>query len=109
MQGRKKLKVDWDLNPAHAGFNSDRYKQELFASVHKPGKVVRNRGDFDGAFAGAARKLEADYYVPMLAHASMEPPVAVAEWQDGQSGSLVPDAEPAGGSGSGSGGSRHDA
>jgi isoquinoline 1-oxidoreductase beta subunit len=82
-EGRKKLKVDWDLNPDHASFNSDGYKQELFASVHKPGKVVRNRGDFDTAFAGAASTLEADYYVPMLAHASMEPPVAVAEWQDG--------------------------
>jgi isoquinoline 1-oxidoreductase beta subunit len=79
MEGRKKLKVDWDLNPDHASFSSDGYKQELFASVHQPGKVVRNRGDFDSAFAGAARKLEADYYVPMLAHASMEPPVAVAE------------------------------
>jgi isoquinoline 1-oxidoreductase beta subunit len=67
MQGRKKLKVDWDLNSDHTSFNSDRYKQELFASVHSPGKVVRNRGDFDTAFAGAPRKLEADYYVPMLA------------------------------------------
>ena len=94
MQGRKKLKVDWDLNPDHASFNSDRYKQELFASVHKPGKVVRNRGDFDSAFAGAARKLEADYYVPMLAHASMEPPVAVAEWQDGKVEAWCPTQNP---------------
>ena len=95
MQGRKKLKVDWDLNPAHStSFNSDRYKQELFASVHKAGKVVRNRGDFDGAFAGAARKLEADYYVPMLAHASMEPPVAVAEWQAGKVEAWCPTQNP---------------
>jgi isoquinoline 1-oxidoreductase subunit beta len=82
MQGRKKLKVEWDLNPAHAAFNSAAYKQELLSGTHKPGKVVRNRGDFDAAFAGAARKLEADYYVPMLAHAPMEPPVAVAEWRN---------------------------
>ena len=94
MEGRKKLKVDWDLNPDHAGFNSDGYKQELLASVHKPGKVVRNRGDFDNAFAGAARKLEADYYVPMLAHASMEPPVAVAEWQDGKVEAWCPTQDP---------------
>jgi isoquinoline 1-oxidoreductase beta subunit len=94
MQGRKKLKVDWDLNPDHANFNSNGYKQELFASVHKPGKVVRNRGDFDGAFAGAATKVEADYYVPMLAHASMEPPVAVAEWQNGKVEAWCPTQDP---------------
>jgi isoquinoline 1-oxidoreductase beta subunit len=74
LQGRKKLKVDWDANPAHSSFNSADYKKELFASVHKPGKAVRNRGNFDTAFNGAAKKLEVDYYVPMLAHASMEPP-----------------------------------
>ena len=106
MQGRKKLKVDWDLNSDHTSFNSDRYKQELFASVHSPGKVVRNRGDFDTAFAGAPRKLEADYYVPMLAHACMEPPVAVAEFAGRQSGSLVSHAEPSGRSGCGRGRSR---
>jgi isoquinoline 1-oxidoreductase subunit beta len=94
MQGREKLKVDWDLNPAHAGYNSVGYKEELFASVHKPGKAVRNRGDFDSAFAGAAKKLEADYYVPMLAHASMEPPVAVAEWKDGKVEAWCPTQDP---------------
>jgi isoquinoline 1-oxidoreductase beta subunit len=94
IEGRKKLKVEWDVNPDHAGFQSDAYKQELLASVHKPGQVVRNRGDFDAAFAGAARKLEADYYVPMLAHASMEPPVALAEWQDGKVEAWCPTQDP---------------
>jgi isoquinoline 1-oxidoreductase beta subunit len=94
MQGRKKLKVEWDLNSAHAGFNSDAYKQQLFGSVHKPGTVVRNRGDFDPAYAAAARKFEADYYVPMLAHASMEPPVAVAEFRDGKVEAWCPTQNP---------------
>lgn len=94
MQGRKKLKIDWDANPDHASFNSNAYRQELFASVSKPGKVVRNRGNFDTAFAGAARKLEADYYVPMLAHAPMEPPVAVAEWQNGKVTAWAPTQNP---------------
>src|SRR5207244_2298836 len=94
MEGRKKLKVEWDENPNHSGFASDLYKQELFASVHKAGKVVRNRGDFDKAFAGAHKKHEADYYVPMLAHASMEPPVAVAEWQDGKVEAWCPTQNP---------------
>ena len=56
--------------------------------------MVRNRGDFDTAFAGAAKKLEADYYVPMLAHASMEPPVAVAEFQNGKVEAWCPTQNP---------------
>ncbi len=94
IEGRKKLKADWDLNPEHASFNSAAYKQELFNSVHKAGKVVRNRGNFDTAFASAAKKLEADYYVPMLSHAPMEPPVAVAEWKDGKLETWCPTQNP---------------
>src|SRR5215471_18563579 len=94
MQGRKKLKVEWDVNPAHAGYDSPAYKQELFGSVHKAGKVVRNRGNFDMAFAGASKKLEADYYAPMLAHASMEPPAAVAEFRDGKVEAWAPVQDP---------------
>ncbi len=94
MQGRKKLKIDWDLNPAHSNFSSENYKQQLFGSVHKPGKVVRNRGNFDAAFAGAAKTHEADYYVPMLAHVSMEPPVAVAEFRDGKVETWCPTQNP---------------
>jgi isoquinoline 1-oxidoreductase beta subunit len=94
MQGRKKLKVDWDLNPKHSNFESDAYKKELFASVHQSGKVVRNRGNFDQAFNSAPKKHEADYYVPMLAHAPMEPPVAVAEWRDGKVEAWCPTQNP---------------
>ena len=94
LEGRKKLKVDWDANPAHSSFNSAAYKQELFASVHKAGKAVRNRGNFDIAFNKAAKKLEADYYVPMLAHAPMEPPVAVAEFKSGKVEAWCPTQDP---------------
>ena len=94
LQGRKKLKVEWDANPAHSSFNSADYKKELFASVHKPGKAVRNRGNFDTAFNRAAKKLEVDYYVPMLAHASMEPPVAVADFQNGKVETWSPTQDP---------------
>ena len=109
MQGRKKLKVDWDLNPDHASFNSDRYKQELFASVHTPGKVVRNRGDFDSAFAGAARKLEADYYVPDAGARLHGAAGRGGRIAGRQSGGLVSDAESAGRSGCGRGRSRNHA
>jgi isoquinoline 1-oxidoreductase beta subunit len=83
MQGRKKLKVEWDLNE-NAAYDSDSYKKQLQETARKPGKVVRTVGDVDAAFAGAANTHEAEYYVPLLAHASMETPAAVAEYKDGK-------------------------
>ncbi len=46
--------------------------------------MVRNVGDVDAAFARASKIHEAEYYVPLLAHAPMEPPAAVAEYKDGK-------------------------
>jgi isoquinoline 1-oxidoreductase beta subunit len=83
MQGRKKLKVDWDLG-ANAGFDSFAFKKTLQDSARKPGKVARNIGNVDAEFAKGGKIYEAEYYVPMLAHAPMEPPAAVAEFKDGK-------------------------
>ena len=82
-QGRKKLKVAWDPG-ANAAFTSSEYKKQLQATARQPGKVVRNVGDVDKGFAGAAKTLEAEYYVPLLAHAAMEPEVAVADFRNGK-------------------------
>jgi isoquinoline 1-oxidoreductase subunit beta len=82
-QGRKKLKIEWDNGP-NASYNSDEYKKELYATARKPGKIVRNVGDADAAFANAKNVFEAEYYVPLLAHAPMEPMVAAAEFKDGK-------------------------
>jgi isoquinoline 1-oxidoreductase beta subunit len=82
-QGRKKLKIDWDLGP-HATYDSVAYKKELQETARKPGRVERQVGDVDAAFAKATKTIEAEYYVPHLAHAPMEPPVAVADFKDGK-------------------------
>jgi isoquinoline 1-oxidoreductase beta subunit len=83
MQGRKKLKVEWDSGK-NATFDSAAFKKYLQETARKPQKVVRNVGNVDSAFASAAKTIEAEYYVPMLSHAPMEPPVAVAEFKDGK-------------------------
>ena len=82
-QGRKKLQVAWEESP-HASYNSDAYKKELQETARKPGKVVRNLGDVDAAFGRGGKIIEAEYYAPMLAHAPMEPPAALAEYRDGK-------------------------
>jgi isoquinoline 1-oxidoreductase subunit beta len=84
MQGRKKLKVEWDLGE-HVSFDSPAFRKELLASAQKPGKVARNVGDVDAEFAKSGAKIiEASYYTPHLAHAAMEPPAALAVFKDGK-------------------------
>jgi len=93
MQGRKKLKVEWSKSE-HDGHDSVAYRKVLEQSVAKAGKVERNEGDVDKAFAGAKKVHEAAYYVPQLAHASMEPPAAVADFKDGKVTAWAPTQNP---------------
>jgi isoquinoline 1-oxidoreductase beta subunit len=83
MQGRRALKITWDDGP-NGGYDSVAFKATLEESARKPGKVVRNDGDFAAAAAGAARRLEAEYYLPHLAHATMEAPAATARITNGK-------------------------
>jgi len=84
MQGRRKLKVEWQNSP-NAAFESDGFKKQLQDKARAPQKVVRNLGNVDAEFAKSGAKIhEAEYYVPMLSHAPMEPPAAVAEFKDGK-------------------------
>jgi isoquinoline 1-oxidoreductase beta subunit len=77
MQGRKQLKIDWDNGP-NSNYDSDEFKKQLQETARKPGKVWRNNGDVEAEFAKGGKIIEADYYLPHLAHASMEPPMALA-------------------------------
>ncbi len=53
-------------------------------TARQPGTVFRSEGNFAAALAGADKKVEADYYIPHLAHATMEPPSATARIVDGK-------------------------
>jgi len=92
-QGRKRLRVDWDHGP-NAAYNSDQFKRELQQTARQPGKVMRNEGDVEAEFAKRGKTLDAEYYVPHLAHATMEPPVAVADYRDGKVTAWVPTQDP---------------
>ncbi len=92
-QGRKKLNISWDNGPNET-YNSDSYKNELRETSHRPCKVVRNIGDADAVFAKGGKVHKADYYVPLLAHATMEPLVALAEFKDGKATLWAPTQNP---------------
>ncbi len=83
MKGREKLKVEWETSE-NASFESEAYKKSLQETVRKPQQVVRNVGDVDAEFAKGGKIHEAEYYVPLLSHAPMEPPAAVADFKDGK-------------------------
>ncbi|MGD0232109.1 MAG: molybdopterin cofactor-binding domain-containing protein [Syntrophorhabdales bacterium] len=83
LQGRKALKVDWEPG-GNSRFESEAYKASLFETARKPQKVVRHLGDVEAQFNQGGEVFDAEYYVPLLAHASMEPPAAVAEYRGGK-------------------------
>jgi isoquinoline 1-oxidoreductase subunit beta len=83
IQGRKALKITWDDGP-HATYDSQSYRAALEATARQPGKVVRADGDFAAAYASADKKVEAEYYIPHNAHATMEPPSATCRIADGK-------------------------
>ncbi len=78
IKGRDALKVVWD-DGANGKYDSVSYRTELEEAARKPGKVVRKDGDVDAALKGADKVIVGEYYLPHLAHVSMEPPVAVAD------------------------------
>ena len=72
MQGRRALDVKWDDGPNASATNESISK--MFADqMAQPGAQARKEGAGAAALDGAARKIEAVYEVPYLAHATMEP------------------------------------
>jgi isoquinoline 1-oxidoreductase beta subunit len=71
-KGLAALAVEWDDGP-HARLNTEDIASELEKATLNPGAVAQNIGDAGAAMAGAATKVEANYQVPFLAHATMEP------------------------------------
>ncbi len=95
IKGRDALKVVWD-DGANASYDSTAYRTELEDAVRKPGLVVRDQGDVDGALKAADKVVVGEYYLPHLAHVSMEPPVATANVTNGRAEIWAPVQSPGG-------------
>src|ERR1700733_8065377 len=78
IKGRDALKITWD-DGANKTYDSVAYRKMLEEASRNPGQIARDQGDIEGAMKGAAKVVTTEYYLPHLAHASMEPPVAVAD------------------------------
>ncbi len=88
---RRNLKVTWNegavASQSSAGYAAQ--AQQLAAS--KAGSVpaggtgqVANIGDVDAAFSSAAKVIEAQYAIPLLSHAPLEPQNSTAHFKDGK-------------------------
>jgi isoquinoline 1-oxidoreductase beta subunit len=95
IKGRDALKIVWE-DGANASYDSAAYRTELEAAARKPGLVVRKEGDADAALKAADKVIVGEYYLPHLAHVSMEPPVAVADVKDGKAEIWAPVQSPGG-------------
>jgi isoquinoline 1-oxidoreductase beta subunit len=71
-KGRDALEIAWDEGPLAA--LSTAGLRETYADLAKtPGLIAAKEGDAEAAMAKAAKLLSAEYEVPYLAHATMEP------------------------------------
>jgi isoquinoline 1-oxidoreductase subunit beta len=71
-QGLDALDIDWDYGP-NAKVSTASIVQQMEIASRQPGVTARSDGDIAEAMPGAAKKVEAVYEMPFLAHAAMEP------------------------------------
>jgi isoquinoline 1-oxidoreductase beta subunit len=69
---RDALAITWDEGPGKS-LDSAGISAGLRAAAAKPGAAFKKQGDVEAGLAGAAKKLQAEYELPFLAHAAMEP------------------------------------
>ncbi len=83
-QAAQAVPVDWRQRPAGA-LDSRQIARELEAALQgEDGFTFYKKGSVAQAEAGAARKLEALYRAPYLAHAALEPMNCTAQVRDGK-------------------------
>ncbi len=96
LQGRAKLKLEW--KPGASGSESSHAIEQqalaALASHNPPTTRVRDDGDFDAAGKKAARRLEATYFQPWLAHVTAEPMNCLVRLEKDHASLVVPTQAP---------------
>jgi len=79
-RGRDALKVEWDEGAA-LRLSSQEIMAQYYELAKQPATVARKDGDPEAALMRAAKRLEAAYEFPYLAHAALEPMNCVVHLQ----------------------------
>lgn len=80
LQGRQKLKIQWDTKGLET-FNSSDYEATLRKLASEEGIVDKNIGAIDSLTVSPEHRVEAFYETPMIAHHTLEPMNCVAQVQ----------------------------
>jgi len=69
---RELLEIEWEEGPG-AAISTTKMRAEYLALAKTPGAVARKDGDTGQGLKSAHKTVSADYEIPYLAHAAMEP------------------------------------
>ncbi len=83
IKGREALKIVWDMGE-NASYDSEAQMALMKKSTLTEGRERRVRGDFKSAKKKAVKVIDRTYEVPFYAHATIEPPAAIAEFKNGK-------------------------
>jgi isoquinoline 1-oxidoreductase subunit beta len=71
-KARKLLQIEWDLSACETR-SSDQLFKACHEAARKSGHAVKNAGEAAATLANAKKTIEAEYELPYLAHAAIEP------------------------------------
>lgn len=92
LQGRAALDVEWD-DGGNGDLDDAAIEAKMVAALGRGNEAART-GDVDAALKVAAQTIEADYHVPYLAHATMEPMNCTADVREDRAEIWVPTQAP---------------
>ena len=81
-KARETLSVTWDEGPGALIDNAA--MQNSIRNASDAPTPIKKTGDADAALKTAAKTLQAEYWSPLLAHATMEPQNFTADYRDGK-------------------------
>jgi isoquinoline 1-oxidoreductase beta subunit len=88
-KGRDALNVKWDKG-THPDMDTESIEKQFMADLDKPGANVVTIGDVHKALGEAKKTHEATYYIPYVAHATMEPQTCTADFRPDRCDVYIP-------------------
>ena len=95
LQGREALTITWDEG-THRDLSIEAIRAQFRQKDDAPAAIAEQTGDARAALERSARRLEAVYEAPYLAHATMEPMNCTADVRDGSLELWAPTQNPQG-------------